>query len=84
MHACRLHAVLAQDAAFAQCRGEPGASASVAEAETVAMRSAMTRTFAVSCPMLPHGGVMFVQLALLRNACLLDRMRCMRHAGGGW
>ncbi|KAK9845926.1 hypothetical protein WJX81_006154 [Elliptochloris bilobata] len=40
----RLHAVLAQDTAFAQCRGEPGASA---EAETAAMRSAMTRTFAV-------------------------------------
>ena len=49
--------MLAQDTAFAQCRGEPGASGSVAEAETAAMRSAMTRTFAVSCPLDAHGAV---------------------------
>ena len=49
--------MLAQDAAFAQCRGEPGASGSVAEAETAAMRSAMTRTFAVSCPLDTRGAV---------------------------
>lgn len=43
----RLHAVLARDRAFQQCRGEPGASPSAAEAEAAAMRSAMTRTFSV-------------------------------------
>lgn len=47
---CRLHAVLARDSAFQQCRGEPGASAKAAEAESAAMRSAMTRTFSVRLP----------------------------------
>jgi len=43
----RLHAVLARDAAFHQCRGEPGASPSAVEAESAAMSGAMTRAFSV-------------------------------------
>lgn len=70
--------MLAQDAAFAQCRGEPGAPGSVAEAETAAMRSAMTRTFAVSCPTGMHGAVS-TQLGALStlHACLTGCATCI-------